>query len=297
MRGTNQMKPSRRVGILAAATGAAVLAASLLGAGAGDDALRRTGAFTTPAGEFELRLKIKQVETGRYGYPSTRCDYGVYRNGSFLHPRSLEGGTLIGCRFIGPDDVRIEPVGAGPDAVGWMLGVGGICGNTFSWKWTLIRPVKRLSEWEYEVETFLSAEVPVVRRRPEHFEVWSQYQEWGRTGTAASFYVPELRTVSRDVDESYAIRRAQLPADLDAWPELEYPSMIGFFVAGATQLNPELMVAAARRRAEDEPRHWAAQELSTDRREIAALIAKVHRAKELKEELRGFTLHWDERYE
>jgi len=290
------MRLRRPFGTALALGAGALLLAVALAAEMGPGPVTRSSTFITKDGAFELRVKIAQVDTGRYGYPSTRCDYSVYRNGSFLQPSTLDGGTTIGCEYIGPDEVRVEPIGRGAETVGWMLGVGGICGNTFSWKWTVIRPFHDFRRWEYETDTFLAKEEPVVRPQADRFELWTQYQEWDHMGTAASFFVPELRTVSREAEEDNGIRRAALPADLNAWPELAYPSMLGIFLAGASQLNPAVMLAAARGCTDEDREFFAIHGLPTERKEIAALTARVHEARDLKDSFSSCELHWNEDY-
>ena len=261
-------------------------------AGSSRDTVTRTSRFTTEDGVFELRLKMREATTGYYWGRSTRCDYSVYRNGEFLHPAQLEGGTTIGDGDVPPGRVRVETISDGTDTVGWMIGVGGICGNTFSWKWTLVRPTKDWMGCGYEVCSFLAKDEPIVRRRDGVLEVWTQYQEWGLTGTAGSFFVPELRTVPLRMDERHGIRKVSLPADTDDWAELEYPSPLGSFVAGASQLNPDLMEAVVAECTADYMEHFAMHELPTTREGLLAMAQDVRRTKALRQRLSQFELHW-----
>ncbi len=57
----------------------------------------------------------------------------------------------------------------------------------------MIRPVRHWWTWEDEACIFLAKEEPVVQRRGDVLEVWTQYQKRGLTGTAGGFFVPELR--------------------------------------------------------------------------------------------------------
>ena len=261
-------------------------------AGRTEKAVTRTSGFTTRHGVFELRVKMAEATTGYYGGSSTGCDSSVYRNGTFVHPAQLEGGTTIGDGYVPPSSVRIGTISDGGETVGWMVGVGGICGNTFSWKWTLIRPAKDFGDWQYEVCTFLAKDEPTVRRRGDVLEIWTQYQEWGLTGTAGSFFVPELRTIPLDMDEDWGIREANLPTDTNDWAELAHSSPVGSFVAGASQLNPGLMEAVARECREEDMEHFGMHGLPTTHEGLRAMAAEVRRTRALRERLNQFELHW-----
>ena len=97
--------------------------------------------------------------------------------------------------MIRPQEVDFRVVGISGKAEGWLIGVGGICGNTFSYKYALVVPGKKGDQWEYHSVHFFSKEKPKVIRVNEDTRVLSTYQEWGCTGTALSFFVPEVRKI------------------------------------------------------------------------------------------------------
>lgn len=245
-------------------------------------------------GTFELRLQAR-LEGGDDGFPpSTHCEYAVFLDGKRLGPPCQGGEALVGCHYVPPEEVRLAKVGDAEDGAGWLLGVGGICGNTFSWRWRLIRPRRTLGVWEYETATFLAKEPPVVRRTGDAFEAWSLYQEWGKTGTATSFFVPQRRVVIRDPEQGRGIRLAPLPAEPGDWPDLEWRTPVGDFVAGVAQLNPELMEIAAEGFGEEDWAVLKAQGLPTDPAGIAELVGQVRAAQRLGEKAGHFRLDWSE---
>lgn len=201
--------------------------------------------FANQWGVFELHVKARACHPGDSLRQHTLCTYTVRRDGEMLHPQSPDTRQFAGCHLVAPENVRILTIGEGDNAVGWLVGVGGICGNTFSWKWLTIVPANHASGWTYRKDAFIAKEEPVVRTGEGGFEIWSQYQEWGQTGTALSFFVPEMRVVSRDPGGRPRMARQQLPSDPATWPNLEWESPLGNFVAGISELNPELMVAVA----------------------------------------------------
>ena len=167
------------------------------------------------------------------------------------------------------------------------VGVGGTCGNTFSFAWTIIVP----HEKSYVVKTFESKSCPVVRRKKDSIEIWSTYQEWAGQGTAFSFFVPELRYYP--LESRYpAIYRGELPAALETWPKLQYVSNFCIFVAGISQLNPEIMEAALNRFEEDEFARFDYYKLPTDQAALGSLVEKIRQVREVKEQTRVFHLDW-----
>lgn len=249
------------------------------------DPIVKRASFENEHGVHEIRMRISRVTTDVYGPDSVRCDYSVFRNAKFLHPECLGGGTVIGGDRPAPEDIVIHQVGTS----GWMFGVGGICGNTFSFAWTIVIPGKR----NYAVSTFLSKQAPVLRVTPKRIEIWSYYQEWGRGGTAVSFFVPELRHVPLNTPDP-GIERAQLPKNLSNWPRLEYWSGIGVFVAGIAQLNPEIMESVLERDDTDFEL-FRYHGLPTTNPELRTLIEQVRQAKKLKERHGQFWLNWTPR--
>ena len=140
------------------------------------DAIIKKASFTKGDALFEIRMTIRQVTTGVYGPGSVKCSYSVFRNGEFLHPESLSGGTVIGCRYVAPEEVDIERFAS----LGWMFGVGGHCGATASsYTWTIVVPRAKT----YVLKTFNSSFRPVIRTKDDRIEIWSTYQDWGGQGT------------------------------------------------------------------------------------------------------------------
>lgn len=138
---------------------------------------------------------------------------------------------------------------------------------------------------------FIAKSNPIVRKSGDGLEIWSYYQEWGGRGTALSFYVPELRKLYDDSGEVRIVKSA-LPSELSDWPVLDDVGSIGIFVAGISQLNPDIMEAILPHLSESDLEHFELQDLPTSESDLRALIGKVREARKLHEVFSTFKLNW-----
>jgi hypothetical protein len=170
-------------------------------------------------------------------------------------------GAIYGCPYGDPSFDKI-----GNPAIGWIANLGGLCGNTFSWKSVLLIP-------DNDPVEFIAKEKPIWEQQSNgEVWVWSSYQEWGQTGTSESFVVPELRCIA-EVEEGHEPYLCRLPSDVTTWPENFYvsSSFLGIFVAGLKQDDPALMLSALEN-ASDKSISWVgAQGFPTSREELRAL--------------------------
>jgi len=249
----------------------------------------KEASFENRLGKFRIKLTASEVTTGVYG-ATTQVLYSVYRNGDFLHPATLEGGRVFGAAGIPPKEVVLRTLGDPEYEVGWLIGVCGWWGNTFSYYVALVVPSKE-SVWRHRTTGYMSKDLPVVITKPGETQVWSCYQEWAGGGTATSFYVPEMRVVRVTPAGQASVAIGRLPPDIDAWPNREWLSFPGIFVAGAANLNPELMQAAVKRwpDAIDSLRDYG---LPGSKEGVMKLIVEVRRTRRLLAQFRHMKLDW-----
>lgn len=246
--------------------------------------------YTVGEDHYRLRATLRWATSARFGPNTIAMHYSVYRNDTFLHPSSLGGGVLLGGapgrRLPIESQVTIQVI----DDFGWQVNMGAILGNTFSDNYTYILPVSPTSR-EYLQNTFIAKYDPILRRDNDRIEVWSCYQEWGGGGTAFSFFVPELRVISR-TGRGVRIQREALPADLTTWPELEYVGTLAKFVAGLSQFNPDLMEAVNHRFEADDIEALQHHELPETPEARQALINAIRQTANLRDQFNHFELQW-----
>ena len=198
---------------------------------------------------YRMAWTARGVTTGLSSKESTKVSYSVRIGDFFLHPKTLKGGTFIGCWDVPPAKVRWEPLG--DPQMGWMLKLGGFCsGFTGSFKIHLVVPNKGDNPGftDYVTAEFHSKETPIARWTADkkRLQVWSSYEQWSRMGNAYKFYVPELREFS--VITSFRIIEVScppLPIDVRQWPsDLPFRSFFGDFYAGLDRLDARIMQSA-----------------------------------------------------
>ncbi len=248
-------------------------------------------------GEFTIQIEAKTVTTGVFGYPSTKVLYSVYRDGDFLHPNSLDGGCVIGGDMITPTEVILVSLGKEGTEVGWVIGLDGISGNTFSYMMTLVVPTFDSLNWKYHSVTFLAKEELLLVPEEDGLEVWSQYQEWGGGGTAVSFFVPQLRRIRIDERGAAQVFLDRLPPDYKKWPPLEYSSFLGLYLAGVSNLNPELMESSLDLFEPDDAPICRIHGLPEDKKGLKRLIDGVRQSRTLLSRFRNFELEWDDNFQ
>ena len=261
---------------------------------------------------------VVSKEMGRYGPSTSKISYNVFRNNNSIYPSSKGGGKFEGC---GINNVSWKSLGK--PQIGWMLVFKGICGNTNSYNVLVVVP----NEDNYVSQQFSSKETPSVKyTRGGNICIWSSYQEWGQTGTAGSFFVPELRMVIQNILMFREIYRAQeqgktgvaesfpvpepgtvipaflkdreiyhapLPGNVMEWPKaLPYRSFLGDFYAGLRDLDADVMRSALK--AYDKINYdWLKDQGLPDSekglKELTDKIASVHK---LKPSLNGIGLAW-----
>jgi len=252
-----------------------------------------SSSFTNRFGKFSIHLAARTVTTGVYGYPSTEVTYSVLHDWDVLYPTSLEGGCVIGGDMISPDEVILVPLGEEGKQVGWIISVDGISGNTFSYKIHLVIPSYNSLEWKYHCVTFLAKDGVIVVPEENGMQVWSQYQEWGGNGTAVSFFVPQLRRVHVTDEGRAHVGLDRLPPDYKKWPPFKYISFFGLYLAGAENLNPELMEASLELFEPDDAPVCKIHGLPEDEEGLRRLIEEVRSTRMLLASFRHFDLDWE----
>lgn len=204
----------------------------------GEESFERNGI------NFRLTWKASKVTTDLYGLSTTKVLFSVYRNNILIHPEVEGGGKSSGCHMTAPEEVKWEVLGK--PQIGWLLSLSGICGNTHSFKHLMVIPQGDGHRLKYLAYEFIAKETPIIRNTKNgDVHIWTTYQEWGKTGTWGSFFVPELRMVSLSPTKTYKISCPPLPHDVRLWPrELPYRSFIGDFYAGQIRSDAAVMRSA-----------------------------------------------------
>ena len=241
--------------------------------------------FKTGSNIFELKYKVKGVTTSSGAQDLVL--YSIYRNGKFVHAEKEDGGRFFSCRYKKPE---IFPVKTIKKQIGWMLVGGGICGNTSSFKVELIIPVESYST-TYYTKTLVSKESPLIQPTQNGFSIWYYEQNWGRGGTATSFYVPSKVVVDLN-DDFFSFKKGDILKDVQVLEKSESPkwlrSFLGFFVAGIRDVNPELMEYALSNLYSREQKDWIATHFdNADKKYLQEIVHKVKVTKELLKATRG----------
>jgi hypothetical protein len=236
---------------------------------------------------LKLTWKASNVKTGRYGFPSTKVMYSVHRNNKFMHPESLAGGVVFGCSMTRPKAVSWKELG--DPQIGWMLALSDICGNTHSYKILIVVPKNKYNYISYD---FTSKKLPIIQSTASgDVRIWSSYQEWGKTGTAGSFFVPELRVVN----QREGIYCVPLPSNVTHWPKaLPYRSFLGDFYAGLRNLDADVMQSALNAYSDIDFDWLKMQDLPESRGSLMKLTDRIaSAAHNLKSIPSGLDLPWD----
>jgi hypothetical protein len=243
---------------------------------------------------YHLRATLRWTTSSRFGPDTVVMHFSVYRNDTVLLPLKLDGGILLGGTSGRNRPIESEVNIQVLEGVGWQVKLGAIRGSTFSDYYTFILPSGPAS-MDYLQSTFIAKYAPTIRRKGDTIEIWSCYQEWGGGGTAFSFFVPELRIISRE-NGRVRLNQQPLPSDSSLWPELEYVGPFGKFVAGLSQLNPELMDSVNRDFNSDDTELLRYHELPLTPEGRQQLIETVRRAATLRKQYDRFELHWERLY-
>lgn len=243
--------------------------------------------FKTGSNIFELKYKVKGVTT-RSGAQDLVL-YSIYKNGQFVHAEKEDGGRFFSCRYKKPE---VFPVKTTKKQIGWMLVGGGICGNTSSYKVELIIPVESYST-TYFTKTLISKESPLIQLTQNGFSMWYYEQNWGRGGTATSFYVPNKVVVDLS-DDFFSFKKGDILKDVQVLEKSGSPewlrSFLGFFVAGIRDVNPELMHYALSNHYSIEQKDWIAIHFGkADKKYLQEIVNKVKVTNELLKEIKGVT--------
>jgi hypothetical protein len=235
--------------------------------------------FETGSDTFEIKYKVKGVTTSR-GVKDLVL-YSVYKNGNFVHSHKEDGGRFFSCRSKKPD---VIPVKTTKNQIGWMLIGGGICGNTSSYKVELIIPVES-GLTTYYTKTFTSKVLPLIQPLKNGLSIWYYEQNWGRGGTATSFYVPNKIVVDLSEDV-FNFKKGDILKNIEVLEKSESPewlrSFLGFFVAGLRDVNPELMQYALDNHYTLKQQGWIAVHFDkADKEYLQQIIHKVKVTKDL----------------
>lgn len=243
--------------------------------------------FQTDSNTYELKYKVKAVTTS-----SGEKDlvlYSIYKNGKFVHAEKEGGGRFFSCGFERPKVLSVKTT---KKQIGWMLVGGGICGNTYSYKVELVIPVESYST-TYFSKTIISKALPLIEPTQNGFSLWYYEQNWGRGGTATSFYVPSKIVVDLS-DAFFGFKKGNLLKDIHVLEKSSSPewlrSFLGFFVAGIRDVNPELMQYALCNHYSIEQADWIAFHFEkADKEYLREIIDKVRATKELLKVTDGVT--------
>lgn len=236
---------------------------------------------------FEIKYKVKDVTT-----TSGSMDlvlYSIFKNGKFIHSDKDDGGRLFGCKYKSP---KIMPINTTDRQIGWMLVVGGICGNTFSYKVELIVPVESY-EPKYYAKTFSSKDLPILEPSKDKLSILYFEQNWGRGGTSTSFYVPNK--IEFNLKDDYPrIKKGNVLTSINTLEkynsEQSMLSFLGIFIAGIRDVNPELMQYALDKYYSDDQKDWISIHFEkSDKSTFQKLIQQVRVTQNLLEQVKGLT--------
>ncbi len=218
--------------------------------------------------------------------------YSVYKNGTFLHGRGRDSGRFFSCPVDNPVDLK--SIHSEERQIGWMLIGGGICGNTYSHNIELIIPSSSEHSPGYESHTFLAKTIPNLIPTANGAAVCFFEQNWGRGGTAASFFVPNKLLI-----EKHSIRKGNVFDNLHHFelkpgqPGSGTNSFLGLFVAGIEAVDPELMRYAIDQHYDEEDQDWYDIHFNDGSLEgVKALVTKVEIMRSLCEEVDS-VVSWD----
>ena len=184
---------------------------------------------------FLLKTSEEEITTYRRKEYLTR--YSVYRNNNFLHPVGY-GGRFFSCS---KDKTRVIPITSLKGQIGWVLVGGGICGNTFSFNCEVIIPEQEKKQFQYK--KFISKELPKIKPNENGANIVFYQQEWGRGGTAYSFFVPhvleiQLNNFEKIIKGSVLEHIKLFDSPNPKWLSLNF---LGLFTSGLNDLDPKLM--------------------------------------------------------
>ncbi len=241
--------------------------------------------FKSGKDTYELEYKAKDVTTSDGS--KNLVLYSVYKNGGFVHSEKEDGGRFFSCKHEQPE---VRPVKALEKQIGWVLLGGDICGNTFSYKAEIIIPVERHSTTYYS-KTITSKKLPLIESLKNGVSIWYFEQNWGKGGTATSFFVPSKITINLD-DEYIKFKKGNILNGigfLERYNPHEWlQSFLGFYVAGIRDVNPKLMQYALDNYYNDEQIDWISVHFqSGDKGYLEQLIEKVRTTQELLKETNG----------
>lgn len=272
-----------------------ILLSSLTNSASADEETRR-GQSYFKLGDLEFRLEwhASQITTVRYGTNSRKVVYNVYGNKKQILPEALNGGTVIGCSSPSSRDIIMRAVGK--PQIGWILSLGGICGATnHAFKHIIILPseMMRFGKRIYFTFEIISPDTPVmVNLKNGNIQFWSTYQEWGKTGTYGSFFVPELRVLTSE--DNYNMLCPSLPKNFGQWPNaLKRRSFIGDYYAGLVDLNADVMLSALMSYDEIDFEYLRLQGLPTKRKELQTLSEAVRTIRRLRSKISTGFLPWE----
>ena len=135
--------------------------------------------YVSKGHKFEIKASLSWVTSNQYKHSTILIQYSVFKDGKFVHPETVSGGTIVG-RASGrwkniAEEVSVELI----EEIGWIVNVGAIRGNTSSDYYTIICPTPTYSgEWIYKHCTFIAKEKPIIREVDDRLEIWSFYQDW-----------------------------------------------------------------------------------------------------------------------
>jgi len=213
-----------------------------------ENAFKGESRFTREGVTYRLNWTARGTTTGTALKESTKVSYSIRIGDFFLHPRTLGGGTFIGCWDVPPAKVQWEPLGN--PQLGWMLKLGGYCsGSRTSFKVLLVVPTKRISRGvtNYISSQFNAKAAPIAiwSKDGKRMRVWSSYEQWSRRKNEYKFMVPELREFALGHGGRIVLTCPPLPPDVRTWPSaLPSRSFLGDFYAGVYRLDARIMQSA-----------------------------------------------------
>ncbi len=256
--------------------------------------------FTREGVTYRLTWTARGTTTSFMEKESTKVSYSVRIGDQFLHPRTLRGGTVIGCWNVPPAKVRWQPLG--DPQLGWLLLLGTDCELVHgSHKVLLIVPrvAKYRGSTDYVSAVFVAKSKPVARwsQDGKRLRVWSSYQQWSRRRKGRLFFVPEMREFFAGVWNKSMMACPVLPADVRQWPgDLPNRSFLGDFYAGILRFDAEIMQSALENYRDINFKTLRYHDLPGDRKGLEKMIQEFRRLgngiAELRASLDGFWLPW-----
>ena len=197
--------------------------------------------YSSDNSSFKIVLKHKEF-AGAYYYYTVE----VYVDG--IEIKNYANDTILfGCGNEFEKEMKFkEIINFEGNPVGWVVdGVGSICGNTYSAKTYLILPTTNNHYRKFSIDN--KNEIVINPIDTKNIEVWYYEQEWGKSGTSNSFFMPrkKLVTYKSNSKEQYVFNQGDILKNISKLNDFKndylYPTYSGLYYAGVQDLNTRLI--------------------------------------------------------